>query len=458
MRKLALALACGLALSAGLGAPGHAAAMSGQDKVVIVVGATQGSTSSYRADADNAAAEFAKYTTNIVKVYSPNATWANVQAAAQGASVLVYLGHGSGYPNPYNKSLTPNGDNGMGLNYASGSYANSDSYTQYFGENYMAQLGLAPNAVVILNHLCYASGDSEPGYGLPALSTAQTRVDGYASGFLRGNARAVIAEGVHDISSYIDALFTSHQTIDQMWKSVPNFHNHVTTWDSSRNPGFVSAVDPDIERPQRDGDYYYRSLVVAPGLSIDDIGGKVITYDPTTFFSIDPARLLDTRAGIGLAGRLAANKPGTFPVAGHGGVPAGATAVTGNVTVVNPSAGWAVYLGPQANIAPFTSTMNFNKGETKGNSLTVALGADGSLSATFMSTAGSTTDLVFDVTGYFVPNTTGARFQPLAPARLVDTRTGTGIGGPSLGQPARHVPGDRTGGSSRRMPWRSRAT
>jgi hypothetical protein len=33
----------------------------------------------------------------------------------------------------------------------------------------------------------------------------------------------------------------------------------------------------------------------------------------------------------------------------------------------------------------------------------VSLGSDGSLSATFMSVPGNTTDLVFDVTGYFVP-------------------------------------------------------
>ena len=173
MRKLVPALAIGLlvAVSAlGVGVK-SAEAVASQARVVIVVGATQGTTGQYRTDADAAAAVFAKYTSNVIKVYSPNATWANVQAAAQGASVLVYLGHGSGYPNPYVGYLQPNGDNGMGLNAAA---AGTDYNLQYYGENYMAQLGLAPNAVVILNHLCYASGDSEMGTGTPTFPVVQT--------------------------------------------------------------------------------------------------------------------------------------------------------------------------------------------------------------------------------------------------------------------------------------------
>src|SRR5450759_1420538 len=106
MRKLAFAFAIALLASAGgLGTSVQpVGAIVSQAKVVIVVGAVEGMTSSYRSDGDSAAATFSKYTSNIVKVYSPNATWAAVQAAAQGASILVYLGHGSGYPNPYNSN------------------------------------------------------------------------------------------------------------------------------------------------------------------------------------------------------------------------------------------------------------------------------------------------------------------------------------------------------------------
>jgi hypothetical protein len=128
------------------------------------------------------------------------------------------------------------------------------------------------------------------------------------------------------------------------------------------------------------------------------------TADATgaSFMPITPVRLLDTRYANGLSGKLLANTPRTFIVAGRGLVPASATGVTGNVTVVAETAGWAVYLGPVPTAAPSTSTINFVVGDVKGNGLTVALGAGGSLSATYISSTGNTTDLVFDVTGYFV--------------------------------------------------------
>ncbi|HEX7497273.1 MAG TPA: hypothetical protein VF344_02265, partial [Candidatus Limnocylindrales bacterium] len=72
-------------------------------------------------------------------------------------------------------------------------------------------------------------------------------------------------------------------------------------------------------------------------------------------------------------------------------------------TVVGETNSWAVFVGPNPSATPSTSTINFNRGDIKANGLTVALGAGGTLSATYMSTPGNTTDLVFDVTGYYVP-------------------------------------------------------
>jgi hypothetical protein len=153
------------------------------------------------------------------------------------------------------------------------------------------------------------------------------------------------------------------------------------------------------------------------------------TSAPATYHPMTPARLLDTRNGTGLSGKLSANTPATFAVAGQGGIPGNATAVTGNVTVVNETNAWAVYLGPVPIASPTTSTINFTKGEITGNGVTVALGSGGTLSATYMSTAGNTTDLVFDVTGFFTPDTSGATYHPMTPARLLDTRNGTGLSG-----------------------------
>ena len=63
-----------------------------------------------------------------------------------------------------------------------------------------------------------------------------------------------------------------------------------------------------------------------------------------------------------------------------------------------------VALTPSPTNSPTTSTLNFPLGDNRANGVTVALSGTGSLSATYMgSVGGATTDLLFDVTGYFVP-------------------------------------------------------
>ena len=149
----------------------------------------------------------------------------------------------------------------------------------------------------------------------------------------------------------------------------------------------------------------------------------------TTYHPVTPVRLLDTRVGNGLKTRLVANTPQAFQVTTRNGIPAGATAVTGNLTVVNETSSWAVYLGPYSIAKPTTSTVNFEKGDITANGVTIGLSATGTLSATYISTAGNTTDLVFDVTGYFTPDTTGDTYHPIVPARVLDSRVGVGFGG-----------------------------
>ena len=157
-------------------------------------------------------------------------------------------------------------------------------------------------------------------------------------------------------------------------------------------------------------------------------GIGAFTPIPTTYTPISPVRLLDTRVGIGSSGAIAANTPRTWQVGGLDGIPSAATAVTGNLTVTNPSKGGAVYVGPSPNAHPPTSTINFALGQTIANGVTVALSNTGSLSATYMANSGNVTSLVFDVTGYFTADTThGDTFHALTPARIVDSRTTVGL-------------------------------
>ena len=97
---LALALAAATFLGAVPGSAPAPAAAGGQ-KVVIIVGPVGSQTDNYREKGDRIAETAEAAGATVVKVYSPNATWDNVRAAVNGANMIVYVGHGNGYPNPY---------------------------------------------------------------------------------------------------------------------------------------------------------------------------------------------------------------------------------------------------------------------------------------------------------------------------------------------------------------------
>jgi hypothetical protein len=142
----------------------------------------------------------------------------------------------------------------MGLN-ASAGHGNSN--VRYYGETFVARdLQLATNAVVILNRLCYASGNNEWGAGNPTRSVAIERVDNYGSAFLRTGARAVFAEGITDPSYILSGLFHSTRTIRGIFWASPTATNRWTiSFTSRRSAGSTALMDPYA--PNR----YYRSVI-----------------------------------------------------------------------------------------------------------------------------------------------------------------------------------------------------
>jgi hypothetical protein len=255
MAALAAVLAIG-----GLATQPHVAAAAGK-KVVIVVGPAGSNTSDYISNAKKLAAQARFYGATVYEVYTPHATWARVKSIAQGANVFIYLGHGNGSPSPYGPFNKYTRD-GLGLNSCDG----CTSHT-YYGEYYVDHyLNFAPDSVVILNRLCYASGNSEWGTGYPTKSVAIQRVDNYGAGFLRTGARAVFAEGIHSVSFVLYGLFRTNWTMTQIFWSDPY---HVTGYNfgfgSVRTPGMKAIVDP--EAPS----HYYKSL-------IGDIGMTAYTW------------------------------------------------------------------------------------------------------------------------------------------------------------------------------------
>ena len=304
LRKTVAALFVTLVAMLGIWVPSVSAAYVSNAKVVIIVGAVHGQTASYRDRGDAAYAEAKKYTPNVTRVYSPNATWSKVKAATTNANIVIYMGHGNGWPSPYTYDPKYTTKDGFGLNATAG---NGDYNVKYYGEPYVDDLDLAPNAIVLLHHLCYASGNSEPGKAEPSVSTARQRAMNYAAGFLRSPARAVIADGHMGAAYYLRGLFTTNQSILSLWRNAPNYNGNEFSFASTRNAGRTVYMDPDSPTKS-----FYRSLVLKPTLTTRDVTGVVADtgVDPATFVvpgraSVRPfgAELLADETGL-VAGTL----------------------------------------------------------------------------------------------------------------------------------------------------------
>lgn len=153
---------------------------------------------------------------------------------------------------------------------------------------------------------------------------------------------------------------------------------------------------------------------------------------------ITPARILDTRTGLG-APPAKLGPMGTLrvQVAGVGGVPAmnapsPPTAVVLNATATDATASGFFTVYPGTSARPLASNLNFTAGASVPNLVEVPLGPDGTLSL-YNGSTGST-DAVFDVAGWVTTPESATdgngMYEPLPPARLLDSRVTGGPLGP----------------------------
>ena len=174
------------------------------------------------------------------------------------------------------------------------------------------------------------------------------------------------------------------------------------------------------------------------------VGGPVASARPDTtvgvaevagaaLVPVAPARLLDTRTGVGGAlGPVAAGAEVPLQVSGRDGIPSDAVAVALTVTATEPTAPGYVTVWPTGLERPVASNLNVERaGQTIADGVVVPLGTGGQVSLL----AQSETHLVVDVTAYWraAATTDGGRFTPVTPARVLDTRTGVGAPLGSLG-------------------------
>lgn len=225
------------------------------------------------------------------------------------------------------------------------------------------------------------------------------------------------------------------------------------TLTESAGPGFVTAYPKGVARPTASNmnvsgaGQTVANLVIVPvgddgevTLYIGGPGGGHLIADVFGYYEqkssstdgrligVTPARVFDTRPGEsapGPKGKIPAGGTITVQMTGANGVPSsGVSSVVVNLT--GTEAGGPGFVTAYPSNVPLPTTSNVNlvaPGATRANSVIVPVAPDGAVS--FYSL--SATHLLADITGYYTDDTAedtdDGLFVPLAPSRLLDTRT-----------------------------------
>jgi uncharacterized protein YkwD len=141
--------------------------------------------------------------------------------------------------------------------------------------------------------------------------------------------------------------------------------------------------------------------------AIPTVEGPARSWSPSGYEALTPYRLVDTRQTAAMA------PGGTLTVQPN---VAGAEAVAINVTTTQSKNPGFITVYPCGTAVPNASNLNYAAGETRAVFVTVALAG-----GAFCVFNGSGGHLIVDLQGVYKPNA-GARYQPQAPRRLLDTR------------------------------------
>jgi PKD domain/Right handed beta helix region len=282
------------------------------------------------------------------------------------------------------------------------------------------------------------------GDGTPDLSTTS------AASFTHTFATA----GVHTVSVYVSSGFGAVSGAD----TVPITILTPVTFGTTLTPysDFGLSVDPTVtvttDWPitseklnygdgttidvSGDNDSELVHTYAEPGtypitFSVTDAGGdsKTITDEFTTagndFTPITPTRLLNTADNLGGSEKqLVDDGSLVLKVAGVDGIPADVTAVDLNLTALDAAGGG--YIQANTGTGNGTSTLNYGRNQYYSNSVIAQVSPAGTVTLeNFANSKTTVLNLIADATGYFSASQAD-RFEFVAPARLMDTRSGAG--------------------------------
>jgi YVTN family beta-propeller protein len=270
----------------------------------------------------------------------------------------------------------------------------------------------------------YAVTDNNGSYALDTLDTPYTTTTSLT---ITGTSTATVGTTVSLTGqlNYASGVGVADATLNVSIKA-PNGTTTRATYTTNSTGGFTIFNVPSTTGTYTytanyggvqnwDGSYFETST-----------GSATVTARLTAAYTpVAPVRVLDTRNGTGgYSSPVGAGKSISLQVTGQDGVPAtGVSAVVLNLTATGSTAnGWVVAY-PDGTTRPAEgSNLNFTKGETIPNLVTVPVGSDGKVD--LYNSVGSV-NLVADLQGYYSASGE-SQYAADGPVRVLDTRNGTG--------------------------------
>jgi hypothetical protein len=225
---------------------------------------------------------------------------------------------------------------------------------------------------------------------------------------------------------------TSPQAVSEAEQSamVTDAYNAIAKWDWHGPLLWYSLRDDGTDLADREQNFglLRRDYSAKSALrTFDVVTGERLAPVDARYTPLPPSRILDTRYGNGApTAKLGAGRSLDLQVTGRGGVPSsGVSAVVMNVTATAPTAASQVTVWPTGSGRPETISVSFASGQTIAGLVVAKLGPDGRVS---LFNRSGDTHVIADVVGWYDDGTaaSGARFSPLAPSRILDTRFGNG--------------------------------
>jgi len=279
----------------------EAEAAAPKPRAVIIVGPSASSTSEYLSEGELFADQAQAAGMDVTRMFHPRATWARVRPALQGANLVVYFGHGNGWPSPY-APFQESTKNGFGLNGYEGAPAGKHVY--YGGNVIRDKIRLADDAVVILYRSCYTAGNGEPDAPVPSRSVAVERADNFAAAFLHRNVGAgvVMAFGPRQRVDLAAQLMRPGRSMDDIFRTrsaQPGYGS--SGWigtndfyvDSRRTKGARQHLDPHPSAG------YYRAISGDLDLTTDEWRGGYTAAAETASGTMLDIRSRDETPGRG---------------------------------------------------------------------------------------------------------------------------------------------------------------